>query len=106
MLAPRRRLTCHFVPFAEADKMPITTEEHFPSRAGKTETLAMKEKLQVEKERKRVHYTTLKAEATPYGKTLPMSEGLVKVIGLGAHRLRVRVRVRGRVRVRRASSRS
>jgi len=32
----------------------------------------------VEKERKRVHYTTLKAEATPYGKTLPMSEGLVK----------------------------
>ena len=56
----------------------------------------------MEKERKRVHYTTLKAEATPYGKTLPMSEGLVKVIGLGAHRLRVRVRVR----VRRASSRS
>ena len=57
----------------------------------------------MEKERKRVHYTTLKAEATPYGKTLPMSEGLVKVIGLGAHRVRVRFRVR--VRVRRASSR-
>ena len=35
-------------------------------------------RVQVEKERKRVHYTTLKAEATPYGKTLPMSEGLVK----------------------------
>jgi len=35
-------------------------------------------RVKVEKERKRVHYTTLKAEATPYGKTLPMSEGLVK----------------------------
>lgn len=35
-------------------------------------------RVKVEKERKRVHYTTLKAEVTPYGKTLPMSEGLVK----------------------------
>ena len=35
-------------------------------------------RVKVEKERKRVHYTTLKAEATPYGLTLPMSEGLVK----------------------------
>ena len=32
----------------------------------------------MEKERKRVHYTTLRAEATPFGRTLPMSEGLVK----------------------------
>ena len=35
-------------------------------------------RVKVEKERKRVHYTTLKAEATPFGRTLPMSEGLVK----------------------------
>ena len=35
-------------------------------------------RVKVEKERKRVHYTTLKAEATPYGLTLPMSETLVK----------------------------
>ena len=42
----------HFLPFAEADALPATTEEHFPSRAGKTETLAMKELAEVQKERK------------------------------------------------------
>ena len=50
MPMPMHSKGSHFLPFAEAGKLPATTEEHFPSKAGKTETLAMKAKAEIQKE--------------------------------------------------------
>ena len=48
----RKKNTEHFLSFEEADAMPDTTEQDFPSLAGKVETLAAKAMAEIQKERK------------------------------------------------------